>query len=394
MKVLMISQVFTHPQDMGNRQRIYRECVQMKELGWQVDFLYSGGKLWGNIDEMINFFGKDSFFFANVTDISPIYQLKGKIRKSLDKSGLSRYIPLFYDKDEWYYIEVEEKVRALFRKKKYDIVWLQYSFESKVLERLKEKAFTVIDTQDIYAYRNLMYQRKKRIPEGFYMTRRQEKESLSRADLVVAIQNQEEEYFKNLMRGYATQCITLGDMVEFHKSKSGNEKVFGFIGAENDANVLGIEWLAKEVLPIVHKAMPESKCIIAGGICKLIDDNKYYNKIGKVSSLQEYYDQISFAINPIQNGTGLNIKGIEALSYGKPLVSTDVGAKGLSDAQNAMLVCKNARQFAEQILVLLHDKQKCFFMGKEAEKFIYKYNERNKNVLLKIEQMAKEKSKG
>lgn len=394
MKVLMVSQVFTHPQDMGNRQRIYRECVQMKELGWQVDFLYGGGKLWGNIDEMINFFGKDSFFFANVTDISPIYLLKEKVRKSLDKSGLSKYIPLFYNKDEWYYSEVEEKVQALFRKKEYDIVWLQYSFESKILERLKEKAFTVIDTHDIYAYRNLIYQRKKRIPEGFYMTRRQEKESLSRADLVVAIQNEEEQYFKKLMRGYATQCTTLGDMVEFHKSKSGDEKVFGFIGAENDANILGIEWLAREVLPIVHKMMPESKCLIAGGICKLVSDNKYYTKIGKVTTLQEYYDQILFAINPIQNGTGLNIKGIEALSYGKPLVSTVVGSKGLSDAGNAMLVCKNAQQFADQILFLLNNKQKRYSMSKEAEKFIYKYNESNKDSLLKIEQMANEKLKG
>lgn len=394
MKVLMISQVFTHPQDMGNRQRIYRECLQMKELGWKIDFLYSGGKLGGNVDEMRNFFGKDSFFYVNTTSIAPVYQLKGIIRKSMDKKGISKCIPLFYHKDEFYFKEVQEKVQTLFKKKNYDIIWIQYAFESKVLEGLKSKVLTVIDTLDIYAYRNWVYQRKGRIPEGFYMTRKQEEESLSRADLVIAIQNEEEEYFKRLMKGHSTQCITLGDMVEFHKSEVGDEKIFGFIGAENDANIVGIEWLAKEVLPIVHKMVPESKCIIAGGICKLVSDNKYYSKIGKVKTLEEFYDKISFAINPIQNGTGLNIKGIEALSYGKPLVSTVVGAKGLSDAKDAMLVCNNARQFADQIVFLLHDEEKRLFMSKEAEKFIFRYNEENKNVLLKIEHMAAKKQRG
>lgn len=390
----MISGIYTHPHDMGNRQRIYRECLQMKELGWQIDFLFYGSKLGGNIDEMRDFFGKDRFFYANPTSISPVYQLKGIMRGLFDKNGMSKYIPLFFNRDEFYYREVKEKIQLLLRKKQYDVVWLQYAFESKVLEGMEDRVFTVIDTHDIYAYRNLMYQREGRIPEGFYMTRRQERESLSRADLVVAIQNEEEKYFKNLMRRHTTECITLGDLVGFHKSKSGDEKVFGFIGAENDANVLGIEWLAREVLPIVQKMEPKSKCIIAGGICKLVGDSKYYTKIGKVKTLQEYYDQISFALNPIQNGTGLNIKGIEALSYGKPLISTVVGAKGLSDAEDAMLVCNNARQFAEQIVLLLNDEEKRLFMSREAEKFILRYNEANRNVLLEIEHIVAQRSKG
>jgi len=44
MKVLMVSNVYTHPSDMGNRQRIYRECCQMKKLGWEIDFFIMEGR--------------------------------------------------------------------------------------------------------------------------------------------------------------------------------------------------------------------------------------------------------------------------------------------------------------------------------------------------------------
>ena len=393
MKVLMVSNVYTHPSDMGNRQRIYRECCQMKKLGWEIDFLYYGGKIGVYVDEMKMFFGKGHFYYANKTNIAPIYQLKSIVRNYLDKKRLSRYISLYYNADEWFYKELDDKIETLLQKEKYDAVWLQYSYQSRILKNVDKNILTIIDTHDIFAYRNRMFQKKGRIPEGFYMTKRQEKVSLSRADLIVAIQSEEEKYFQKLMKSSPTRCITLGDMVEFYKSNSGEDMVFGFIGAENDANVVGVQWMGKEVLPIIYKMEPESKCVIAGGICNLIEDNKYYTKLGKVRTLQEYYDLISVAINPIQNGTGLNIKGIEALSYGKPLVSTVIGAKGLSDAAGAMQVCEDAEQFARQVVILLKDRQKRLSMCRQAEKFIYMYNEKNRNTLLKIEEMAIEKSK-
>ena len=81
-----------------------------------------------------------------------------------------------------------------------------------------------------------------------------------------------------LLEKYPTQCITIGDMVEFYESSFENEMVFGFIGAENDANVVGVEWLTKEVLPRIYEMEPQSRCIIAGGICGRIKDDRYYTK--------------------------------------------------------------------------------------------------------------------
>lgn len=390
MKVLMVSNIYTHPHNMGNRQRIYRECCQMRALGWQIDFLYWGGRRDGNIDEMRMFFGKEHFYHVNAVNIAPVYQLKNKIRVLWNKKGVSRYIPLYYNAEELYSEELECKVLSLIEKKKYDVIWMQYLYQSGILENIAPSIFKIIDTHDIFAYRNRIYQKKGRIPEGFYTTERQEKLALSRSDLVVAIQEHEEAYFRRLLDNSLTQCITLGDMVEFHGGGKKDNKVFGFIGAENDANVLGIEWLVKNVLPVVLEREPNSKCIVAGGICDLIKDSPYYTKLGRVGTLQGYYEQISFAVNPIQNGTGLNIKGIEALSYGKPLISTRVGAKGLLNAEGAMIVCKGAEEFIDAIVLLLRDRGKCRSMSRAAERFVYQYNEKNQEVLKQIEWMIRE----
>lgn len=391
MKVLMVSDVYTHPHNMGNRQRIYRECCQMRALGWQIDFLYWGGRRGGDIDEMRMFFGKGHFYYVNGVNIELIYQLKNKIRISWNKKVVSRYIPLYYNVDELYSEEVEHKVHSLLKKKKYDVIWMQYMYQSKILSNIDSSIYKIIDTHDIFAYRNRIYQKKGRIPEGFYTTGSQERLALSRSDLVVAIQENEEAYFRRLLGNSHTQCITLGDIVKFHGERETDNKVFGFIGAENDANVLGIEWLVKNVLPVVLEREPNSKCVIAGGICDLIKNNPYYTKLGRVDTLQEYYDQISFSINPIQNGTGLNIKGIEALSYGKPLISTRVGAKGLLNTEGAIIVCEEAEEFIDAIVLLLRDREKCRYMSKKAEEFVYKYNEKNQEVLKRIKQLIREK---
>ncbi len=56
MKVLMISDIYTHPHNQGNLQGGYRECLKMKELGWEVDYLYWGNYHRADLNAMRAFF--------------------------------------------------------------------------------------------------------------------------------------------------------------------------------------------------------------------------------------------------------------------------------------------------------------------------------------------------
>lgn len=396
----MVSRTCTHPQDMGNRQRVYKECKRMKELSWDVDFLYIGSSLVGDLDAMREFFGKEHFFYAEWNGPELKYEIKKEWRNKLDKAGITKYVGVPYQADEWYSENIKDILRIVCKKhgksledieELYDVVWVQYFFYSKFLEFLPKKILKVIDIHDRFSYRNRMYQRDGRIPDFYYTTPKEERKALVRADVVISIQNQEEKWFHKLLKGTSTKVITMGDVVEQHKSELCVNKCYGFIGADNKPNELALEWFIKKVLPHVKEQEPDSEFVIAGGVCKKIGDSTLYKKLGRIENLADFYNNIRCAVNPILHGTGLNIKGIEALSYCKPCVFSTVGAKGLAEAKDAMYVTDDAKQFAGYILKLLREDSMCMEMSLAAEIFIKNYNNENHKAMLELKEFVNRK---
>lgn len=390
MKILMISEVLTHPTQMGNQQRIYRECVQMRQHGWQIDFLYYGNTTGNPVNMTREFFGEAHFFQCFKGNYSAKAQTKKQIRDYLDKKGISRYVALRYSADEWYAVEIENALRDILKKHAYDVVWLQYFMQSKLLESLQGiSLLKVIDTHDKWANRNRIFQKVGKVPEYFYTTKSGERKALRRADIIIAIQDREEKYFTKLLRGTNTEVLTIGDLVEERKSETGQEYVYGMIGAENRPNIIGVEWFSKNVLPIVLDQIPQSKFILAGGICDCIPDSPGIYKMGRVDSLEDFYNTVKVAINPIQNGTGLNIKTIEALAFGKPLVTTMVGSKGIDSQTDVLVRGDSPKDFADAITRLLNDDIVCGQFTDNSHEYIRNYNENNCQALYSIEKYAK-----
>lgn len=400
MKVLMVSRTYTHPHDMGSRKRIYNECKKMKDMGWTVDFLYLGSNLSCDMSSMKKFFGEEHFFWKEWCGLSLGYEIKREWRDKMDCLGITKYIALPYKADEWYCDGIEDGLRLICKKngktqddigELYDIVWVQYFFYSKFLEILPENILKVIDLHDRFSYRNRIYQKDGQVPDFYYTIPKEEKKALSRADVAISIQNQEEEWFKKLLKKTGTKVVTIGDVVELSSSVFCKKKCYGFIGADNKPNELALKWFVQRVLPLVKEKEPESEFVIAGGICKRIDDNDSYRKMGIVKELDNFYNNIRFSVNPIRHGTGLNIKGIEALSYCKPIVSTSVGEKGLTEARDAMIIADKPLEFAEKIVELLRYEEHCKKMSEAAKRFVMDYNAKNELALLTLEGLVKQK---
>ncbi len=82
---------------------------------------------------------------------------------------------------------------------------------------------------------------------------------------------------------------------------------------------------------------------------------------------------------PIITGAGTRVKIIEAAAYGKPIVSTSLGAEGLDMHDGQELLLRNdAESFAEACLELLHDTSVCERLGNAARvKTIQLYDKHN-----------------
>lgn len=378
--------ILTHPVHMGNQQRIYRECLYMRQRGWEVDCLYLGKNVDDDLFLTRDFFGKEHFFQYWTESLSIKAQIKQKIRNYIEESGVYRFYSLKYDADEWYLSGLAKKIRYLYEQKKYDVFWFQYMFFSKSLEELEDlPVLKIIDTHDKWANRNRIFQRNGQIPEYYYTTLWGERKALCRADLVIAIQENEARYFERLLKNTDTQVLTIGDLVERRPVSECSTDRYGFIGAKNRPNILGLEWFCNKVLPIVREREPGSQFIIAGAVCDCIPDYDGMCKIGRVDCLEDFYDNIKVAVNPIQNGTGLNIKTIEALAFGRPLITTSVGAKGIRSEKEVLLKTDSPQDFAEKLLDLLKNEERRNFLVENANDYIIEYNKKNMGTLYRVE---------
>jgi hypothetical protein len=81
--------------------------------------------------------------------------------------------------------------------------------------------------------------------------------------------------------------------------------------------------------------------------------------------------------------TGLSIKNLEAMGYGRPLVTAPVGADGLEDGVNtAFLVAADPAAFSSNIIRLLVERDFAYGLARRA----YEYAaERNRNILSQLD---------
>lgn len=364
----------------------------MKELGWDVDFLYWNDYIYADLKGMEEFFGEDHLFFANATGIEFRHQFRSFIRKYLDRKKFTRYIPVPYDADELYSSDIQKKAISLHERYHYDAVWLEYYLQSKLFEALDDTVVKVIHTHDRFTNRNRMFQRERKVPEFYYLTEKGERKALSRADVVIAVQERERQIFEKLTKGTNTVCLAVGNFIEEQDNEIVYGKNYGFIGSINDANIDAAKLFISQYLPAVKEKEPDSQFIIAGGVCKEIPDSSQYIKMGYINRLEDFYDKVSFIVTPMLAGTGLNIKNIEALSYGKPVVTTPIGAKGLKGAEKALKIANKGSGYIDCVVGLLRNQEEISRMSMEAKEFVKTYNAQNVENYKYIEKMARERN--
>jgi glycosyltransferase involved in cell wall biosynthesis len=73
---------------------------------------------------------------------------------------------------------------------------------------------------------------------------------------------------------------------------------------------------------------------------------------GIVPSLTEFYEKAACVILPLFNDGGTKTKLLEAMAYGKPIVSTREGAKGFKN-MNSIIITNDPKIFASSVSSIL-----------------------------------------
>ena len=92
--------------------------------------------------------------------------------------------------------------------------------------------------------------------------------------------------------------------------------------------------------------------------------------LGFVQDLADLYQTADLVVVPLRGGAGTRIKILEALSYGRCVVSTTVGAEGLAITSGAELVLADTpATFAAACVALLEDPVRARAMAQNGQEF-------------------------
>jgi len=370
-RILVISPTPSHPQDAGNRARIFALVSELQRVGHEIHFVYldrPGHS--GDFEAMERHW--DGFWKIPYR-LPPVPWLKRWHDFFSRAVGRKRVLP--FGVDDWFDGAVAQSVREIAERLKPDIVMVEYVFISKIFQLFDRNVLKILDTHDVFGGRDRMFFQNNLHPQWFYTSEIEEKKGVDRADVILAIQPQEEAYFRKLS---GKKVLTVGHLIRPAEA-AGTEPALPprllFVGSSNHVNLEGIKWFIENVFGILRGRSPDIELDIVGNAANFIEPAPGLNLLGKVEDLTPFYKKASVVINPLRFGTGLKIKTVEALAMKRPLVTTRVGAAGIEEwSERAILCAEEPDKFADAILRIIDSRELRDTLEKGAGEFSSSYN--------------------
>ena len=133
-------------------------------------------------------------------------------------------------------------------------------------------------------------------------------------------------------------------------------------------NVLAAERLIGRIWPRVRARIPAARLLIAGADSERLPSRAAkpagVTYLGFVDDLDSVYARSRLVCTPITTGSGTRLKLLEAAAYGRPMVSTRIGAEGLDFRDGHEIMLREAdAALADACVDLLEDDAMCARYG-------------------------------
>ena len=216
--------------------------------------------------------------------------------------------------------------------------WLGYE------ELIPANAVTVLRAHNIeYTIWEMLAGRARNPLKKWYLEklaarlRQFEHEYLKYFDAVAAITDDDARRLRALGCPEPVVCIPAGvDLTKFRPDPAirPQPRTLFMLGSLNWLpNLEGVEWLLREIWPILHAEMPDVELHLAGSgapeaLLKPRTDNVFVH--GFVDSAPAFMKRYELMLVPLLSGGGMRVKIIEGLALGKAILSTSLGAEGIA----------------------------------------------------------------
>lgn len=263
-------------------------------------------------------------------------------------------------------------------------IYNSYNFEYSLISQLWNK-------KNGQNYLNYIYELEKKLVE--------------KSDLVFAISEEERKKFISTFKvkeekiKLSPNGIIPDEYLKMRLDYSFNsekKKAF-FIGSGHPPNIEAVKFIIEN---LSHNC-PDVDFIVAGSCCNPFKslDKKNVKLLGLIDerTKNELFATVDLAINPMFSGAGTNLKTLEFLSAGIPMISTAVGVRGLNLIDNEQFILADENNFGVKIKELVSNPLTREYLSNKGKEYIntnYSWNKIALNMHQEIEAMTiKEKNK-
>lgn len=137
-----------------------------------------------------------------------------------------------------------------------------------------------------------------------------------------------------------------------------------------EPNIRAVETLALTILPAVRQHCPEARLMLVGSnvaasVARLTAELPYVDLHVDVADLAPFYSRARLVVVPMEHGSGTNIKVIESLAHGVPVIATPVALRGIPvDEGEGVWVRASHAAIAEAAATLLQDPTTAGSLGR------------------------------
>ena len=167
------------------------------------------------------------------------------------------------------------------------------------------------------------------------------------------------------------------DVAEYKAAEGDDGRTVLYVGAMDWLpNRDAVEFFVLKVMPELRRLCPEARFVVAGreppaAFRQRLERVPGVFFTGTLPDLRPQIAQAAICAVPLRIGSGTRLKIIEAAAMAKAVVSTSIGAEGLTLRDRVeIVIADEPREFAREIGSLLGNRQRRFTLGQAARKHV------------------------
>lgn len=208
-----------------------------------------------------------------------------------------------------------------------------------------------------------------------YLIQKSEKKYCLQADKVITFNEKDKNMLINEYMVSRVEVMPpyygMANIIPNYKRNVENNICFmGQMGRpENYMAAIRLINIFNEIVNIIK----DSKLFIIGNnppyeLKKLENENIFVT--GYVENVDEYINKCKVAVFPLTLGAGIKVKVLKSMALGTSVITTDVGAEGIDEKGEALIICRKDEEFQRNILELLSNDEKYVELSKRQTDFV------------------------